>query len=181
MPFPRFFILVAQALLGGCALFSGTGADAPPVVPHVDLQRYTGTWFEIARYPHFFQKGCSNSTATYELRPDGTVGVVNRCWREDKGQENSVEGRAKVVDPVTNAKLKVTFFWPFYGDYWIIDLGRDYDYAVVTAPSRDYLWILARTPRLDPPLFAAILERLRQQGFDTTRLLVEKGQSAGTP
>ncbi len=140
-------------------------------VPHVDLARYSGTWYEIASYPQRFEKGCTGTTATYTLRADGTVEVVNRCARDSlNGRTTVARGRAKVVDKTSNAKLKVSFFWPFWGDYWIIDLGRDYEYAVVGHPSRKYLWILSRTPTMAPEVYEGILERLRGQGYDTGRL-----------
>ncbi len=140
-------------------------------VPRVDLARYMGTWYEIASYPQRFQRGCTGTTATYTLRPDGSVQVVNRCARDSlDGKVTVARGRAKVVDKGSNAKLKVSFFWPFWGDYWIIDLGADYEYAVVGHPSRKYLWILGRAPTMDAAVYERILERLRQQGYDTTRL-----------
>lgn len=141
-------------------------------VPHVNLTRYVGTWYEIASYPQRFQKGCTGTTATYTLRANGTVEVINRCARDSlNGRVTVARGRARVVDRRTNAKLKVSFFWPFWGDYWIIDLGRDYEYAVVGHPSRKYLWILSRSPHMDDASYAVILERLRAQGYDTTRLV----------
>jgi len=138
----------------------------------VDLARYAGTWYEIASYPQRFQKGCTGTMATYTLRPNGSVEVVNRCARDSlDGRITVARGRARVVDRRTNAKLKVTFFWPFWGDYWIIDLGRDYEYAVVGHPGRKYLWVLCRTPHMDDAVYAGILDRLRTQGYDTTRLV----------
>ena len=116
-------------------------SDAPlQTVPSVDLARYAGTWYEIASYPQRFQKGCTGTTATYTLRADGGVEVLNRCARDSlNGRVTVARGRARVVDRSTNARLKVSFFWPFWGDYWIIDLGKDYEYAVVGPPSRTYL------------------------------------------
>ncbi|HET9250888.1 MAG TPA: lipocalin family protein [Candidatus Eisenbacteria bacterium] len=141
-------------------------------VRSVDLSRYVGTWYEIASYPQRFQKGCTGTTATYTLRADGKIDVLNRCARDSlNGRVTVARGQAKVVDESTNAKLKVTFFWPFWGDYWIIDLGRDYEYAVVGHPSRKYLWILSRAPVMDATLYEGILVRLRGQGYDTTRLV----------
>ncbi len=107
----------------------------------VDLSRYVGRWYEIAGLPNRFEKKCADSvTATYALRSDGKIEAVNRC-RKSSGEYTTAKGKAKVVDKQTNAKLKVTFFWPFYGDYGILDLGPNYEYAVVGDPSRDYLWI----------------------------------------
>ena len=140
-------------------------------VPRVDLGRYVGTWFEIASFPQSFQRGCTATTATYTLRDDGLIGVVNRC-REGSpdGPEKVATGRARVVDRSTNAKLEVSFFRPFWGDYWIVDLGAGYEYAVVGHPGRDYLWILSRTPTMDPELYASIVRRLQAQGYETGRL-----------
>lgn len=137
-------------------------------VPFVDLKRYLGKWYDIASIPHHFQRGCHCTTATYSLRRNGTIGVYNRCIRD--GKEKVARGRAKVKDRKTNARLSVTFFWPFTGKYWIIDLAADYSYAVVGHPNRNYLWILSRTPRMDETLFREILDCARAQGFDVTRL-----------
>jgi len=151
------------------------GPTGPPplqTVPYVDLTRYMGTWYEIASFPQRFQRGCTGTTATYTLRTDGTVEVVNRCARDSlDGRITVARGRARVVDRTSQAKLEVSFFWPFWGDYWIIDLGPDYEYAVVGHPTRNYLWILSRTPTLPAEVYAGILERLRRQHYDTTRLL----------
>jgi apolipoprotein D and lipocalin family protein len=154
--------------LMGCA-----SAPQPPleVVPAVDLSRYVGKWYEIASFPTWFQKGCIDSTAEYSLRPDGGIDVLNQCRKTPDSGMDLARGKAWVTDPVTNAKLKVQFFWPFSGDYWIIDLGRDYDYAVVGHPSRDYLWILSRTPQMDNERYDRILERLRRSGYDVSRLV----------
>ncbi|MBE0617622.1 MAG: lipocalin family protein, partial [Proteobacteria bacterium] len=121
---------------------------------------------------HRFQEGCFASKATYRLRDDGRVDVLNEC-REGgaEGEPRRAKGIAKVVEPETNAKLKVSFFRPFYGDYWIIDLGPEYEYAVVGHPSREYLWILSRTPEMDESVYQAITARLRVLGYDTDRLL----------
>ncbi len=163
-------IIAASALF--CSCLSATHAPLPPlaVVSHVELSRYTGTWYEIARYPNSFQKDCIHSSAVYKLKADGSVSVLNSCQK--KGVMKTSEGKARVVDPITNAKLKVSFFWPFSGDYWIIDLGEDYDYAVVSEPRRKYLWILARDPQMDDRLYAEILQRLQEKGFDI-RILIK--------
>lgn len=165
---------LSAVFLGGCGATTTERLNLPRLetVEHVELPKYLGTWYEIARYPQSFQEGCVASTATYELREDGEISVVNRCRKDTlDGEQDSAEGRARVVDPGTNAKLEVTFFWPFWGDYWIIDLDEDYQWAVVGHPSRDYLWILSRTPRMDDATYAAILERLQKQGYPLDRLL----------
>lgn len=159
-----------------CSCLSATHAPLPPpeVVSHVELSRYTGIWYEIARYPNRFQKGCIESSAAYKLGSDGSLTIVNSCIKN--GAMKTVKGKARVIDPTANAKLKVSFFWPFSGDYWIIDLGPDYDYAVVSGPDRKYLWILSRSPEMDDTLYGEILGRLKKQGFDILRL--ERTQSA---
>lgn len=165
-------LLAATLLLSSGAL----GAQAPlPTVPSVDLDRYAGTWHEIARYPNRFERMCARDvTANYTRRSDGTIAVVNSCRKED-GTMTRAEGVARVVAP---AKLEVRFapawlsFLPFvWGDYWVIDLAPDYSYSVVGAPGRDYLWILARNPQLDDATMAAILARLPALGFDPARLV----------
>jgi apolipoprotein D and lipocalin family protein len=140
-------------------------------VSSVDLRRYTGVWYEIARLPNRFQKNCtSDVTATYTLRDDGKIRVLNQCL-DESGKRKSAEGTARVVEGTSNAKLKVTFFWPFYGDYWILDLGSNYEYAVVGEPRRKYFWILSRTPQFNDQLYKQILERGARQGYDLTRLI----------
>ena len=140
-------------------------------VPSVDLERYLGRWFEVARFPNSFEKDCFGVTATYSRNPDGTIKVVNRCRKGAlEGPEDVAEGSATVADPATNAKLNVTFFWPFTGDYWVIGLADDYSWALVGEPSGRYLWILSRTPTLSPELRAELIQRLEAQGYNTRAL-----------
>jgi apolipoprotein D and lipocalin family protein len=157
----------------------------PPVrpVPFVDLERYAGDWFEIARFPNRFQRQCvGDVTATYARRPDGRVDVVNRC-RTAEG-ETEARGVARIVDERTFSKLKVRFapawlsWLPVWGDYWIIALAPDYSWAVVGDPGRDYLWILARAPHLDDDSIAVARAAARDNGFDIGRL-VSTSQTAG--
>ena len=131
-----FFLSLALGLLG---LAPASAQDKPlEVVDHVDLERYLGTWYEIATIPQRFQKGCVAVTATYSLKPDGKIQVINRCRKETlDGKVKDIEGKAWVVDKTTNAKLKVQFFWPFSGAYWIIELDADYQWAVVGHPNRN--------------------------------------------
>ena len=172
----RWLVMLALwvgSMTGACATTTTQRLNLPPLqtVPKVDLPRYTGTWYEIASYPQSFQAGCTGTTATYTLRDDGDIKVVNRCRKGSlSGEEDSAEGRARVVDTTTNAKLEVTFFWPFWGDYWIIDLGEDYEYAVVGHPGRDYLWILSRAPTMDDGVYQGILQRLQAKGYPLDRL-----------
>ena len=139
------------------------------VVPHVDLEKYLGKWYEIAHLPARFQEGCFETTATYALSKNGIISVLNECRR--KGKVTQAKGKAKVVDKTTGAKLKVTFFWPFYGDYWIIKLGNDYEYSVVGTPNRKYLWILSRTAQMDDNLFSQLIEFVKSKGFDVGSLI----------
>jgi apolipoprotein D and lipocalin family protein len=160
-------------LLAGCATSTTERLRLPPLrtVERVELGRYLGTWYEIASFPQSFQRGCTATTATYTIRDDGQIDVLNRCRKGAlDGEEKSARGRARVVDRASNARLEVSFFGPFWGDYWIVDLGADYEFAVVGHPNRDYLWILSRTPAMPEATYQAILARLQAQGYETGRL-----------
>jgi len=139
------------------------------VVPHVDLKKYLGKWYDIAHLPARFQEDCTDTTATYTLSKDGSISILNECRK--RGKVKKAKGKAKVVDKISGAKLKVTFFWPFYGDYWIINLGKNYDYAVVGTPNRKSLWILSRTPQMDDELFSQLIEFVKSKGFDVNNLI----------
>lgn len=167
-----------KALLWSLALAAGVASAAEPLVTvgTVDLGRYAGQWFEVARYPNRFQRQCiGDTTATYRLLDNGTVGVVNRC-RTVEGMDEA-NGIARLVDGRTD-RLQVSFLpaalrWlPFgWGDYWIIELAPDYRYAVIGEPSREYLWVLARTRALSPEDRRAIGARLPAHGYDPKRLV----------
>jgi len=162
-------VIFVSAVLGTGA--SGDKTKELEVVASVDLSRYAGRWYEIARLPNRFQKKCADSvTADYALRADGKIQVVNRC-RKTSGEFTTAKGKAKIVDKKTNAKLRVTFFWPFSGDYWILDLGPNYEFAVVGDPSRKYLWILSRTPQIGDPLYQQLLAKMAARGFPTDRMI----------
>ena len=139
------------------------------VVPHVELEKYLGKWYEIAHLPFRFEDDCTDITATYSLSKDGNVSVLNECLKD--GKLKQAKGKAKVVDKNTGAKLKVSFFWPFSADYWIINLCENYDYAVVGSPSRKYLWILCRTPQMDDKLFSQLVESVKSKGFNMENLI----------
>lgn len=139
----------------------------PKTVDHVDLTRYAGKWYELARMPNRFEKKCDRDvTAEYTLDGD-TVRVVNSCVKAD-GETTMSKGRAKVFDKATGAKLKVTFFWPFYGDYWILGLDPEYRWAVVGTPDRKYLWVLSRTPSLPQDEMESILKLVEARGYKRT-------------
>jgi apolipoprotein D and lipocalin family protein len=166
-------LLLGMLALIGCTTTTTARLHLPELrtVPQVDLNRYVGTWYDIASFPQSFQRGCTGSTATYTIRKDGEIDVLNRCRKGSlDGKEETAMGRARVVDRVTNAKLKVSFFRPFWGDYWIVDLGSNYEFAVVGHPGRDYLWILSRTPTMDPEVYKGIVGRLKEQGYEVERL-----------
>lgn len=137
-------------------------------VSSVDLEKYAGKWYDIASFPQRFQKGCENTTATYTLTDKGYVIVENRCKKQE---ENSyIKGKAFVQKNTGNAKLKVQFFWPFRGKYWIIELDKNYQYAVVGHPNRKYLWILSREPQMDNALFKELLKKIESKGFDINKI-----------
>lgn len=176
-------LVCGLALSAGCATTTTERLLLPPLptVAYVDLSRYLGTWYEIANFPQFFQRGCTATTATYTLRADGDIDVLNRCRKGSvDGEEKSALGRARVVDRATNAKLEVSFFRPFWGDYWIVDLSDDYSYAVVGHPGREYLWILARAPTMAEATYQHLVTRLQARGYETSRL-VRTLQVAGPP
>jgi apolipoprotein D and lipocalin family protein len=140
-------------------------------VPTVDIKEYSGKWYEIASYPQRFQKGCHCTTAEYTLSEKGYLIVENRCNRGSvDGKRSYIKGKAFVEKNSGNAKLKVQFFWPLRAKYWIIDLAADYSYAVVSHPNKKYLWILSRTPKMNDKVYREIISRLKEKGFDTTKL-----------
>ncbi len=140
-------------------------------VPNVDLKKYAGKWYEIASFPQSFQKRCHCTTAEYTPTDKGYIIVENRCNKDSvNGKLSYIKGKAFVVENTGNAKLKVQFFWPFKGDYWIIDLADDYSYAVVSNPNKKYLWILSRTPKIDATKYKQIIIRLQEKGFDLNKL-----------
>jgi apolipoprotein D and lipocalin family protein len=141
-------------------------------VSYVDLKKYSGKWYEIASFPQRFQKGCHCTTAEYTLSEKGFVIVENRCNRDSiNGRQSYIKGKAFADKNSGNAKLKVQFFWPFKGKYWIIDLADDYSYAVVSHPNKKYLWILSRTPQMSDVVYKGILNRLQNKGFDLSKLV----------
>jgi apolipoprotein D and lipocalin family protein len=178
--FFRLWILVPLKLISPLILLifmTTTVAQSQTLktVPNVDLNKYAGKWYEIASYPQIFQKGCHCTTAEYSLSEKGYVIVENRCNKDSvNGKQSYIKGKAFVEKGSGNAKLKVQFFWPFKGKYWIIDLADDYSYAVVSHPNKKYLWILSRTPEMDNAVYEQILSRLKEKGFDLTKLQITK-------
>jgi len=153
------------------AFNSCSTSNYPPldVVNSVEIQRYIGKWYEIARLPFKYQEGCNCTTAEYSIIDSTTLRVINKCIKD--GELDDATGKAFVVEGSNNAKLRVQFFWPFHGDYWIIDLDKEnYSYAVVGTPSRENLWILSRTPKMDEQLYNMLIEKCKVKGFDISKL-----------
>ncbi len=165
MKYPVFFL----ALMMFRPAFSQSRLS---VVPQVDLKKYSGTWYEIARLPAFFEKNLKCVTATYTLRSDGKITVLNMGHKiDDPSKVSSSTGVAWIPDSKFPAKLKVQFFWPFSGNYWILELDKDYKYVLVGDPSFRYLWILAREKSIDPALFTMLLEHAVKAGFDVSPII----------
>jgi apolipoprotein D and lipocalin family protein len=162
-------LLPLLVLLGGCLGVP----DGVRTVTGFELDRYLGQWYEIARLDHRFERGLSEVTATYSLRDDGSVKVVNRGYDAGEQRWKDAEGRAVFVGEPDEGRLKVSFFGPFYGAYNIMALDHeDYRWAMVCGPDLDYLWILSREPELPPGVLERLLEQARSAGFDTDALIV---------
>lgn len=167
-------LLVALLGLTGCASTSGALPGAAPLesVEDLDLDRYLGRWYEIERYPNSFQKRLVGVTADYDRRPDGRIQVVNRGYVDTlDGGQKTARAKAWIPDVDQPARLRVQFFWPFTGNYWVIALDPDYQWAVVGEPKRRYLWILSRTPEMDPARLESIRSRITELGYDVERLV----------
>jgi len=149
----------------------GNPSDDLPTVREVDLQRYAGLWYEIARLPNSFEKGLECVTAHYTLKENGKIVVLNKGFSEKKGSFKTAKGKAWLPDEKYPGRLKVSFFWPFAGNYYIISLDEDYSYALVGDPSRKYLWVLSRTMELDDALYSKLLDIARPHGFDTEKVV----------
>jgi apolipoprotein D and lipocalin family protein len=172
-------ILNASFVLYLIFTFTGLGCSSVPsksipvlqTVSYVDLDRYLGKWYEIARYPHSFEEGCFGPTAFYEKLANEKIRVTNQCRQNSPtGELNEAIGMAEIIDDKSNAKLEVQFFWPFTGNYWIIDLDENYQYAIVSEPNRQYLWILSRLPKMEEALLNKLKRKLTNLGFDLTYL-----------
>ncbi len=164
-------ILLSMMLLGGCAGKAGPvgNTSVPQPAKAVDLNRYLGRWYEMARYEAPFQKGCEAVTADYALRADGQITVLNSCRQgSPDGKAKSASGRAKIVPGSDNAKLRVSFFGPFYGDYWILDHDDSYRWSIVGEPSGRYLWMLTREAEPSADTRALIEARVKSLGYDWT-------------
>ncbi|HCY41126.1 MAG TPA: lipocalin [Prolixibacteraceae bacterium] len=140
-------------------------------VKELDLNRYLGTWYEIARFPHSFEKGLVGVTATYSMRDDGKIKVLNQGFKNTlDGELSLAEGKAKIPDKSQPGKLKVSFFWIFYGDYNILELDEDYQYVMIGSSTPKYFWILSRTPQMDSGTYEMLLEKARKRGYNLEKL-----------
>jgi apolipoprotein D and lipocalin family protein len=167
--FKVFLLVCVMIILNACLFSSDNGTEAIPAVKNVDLNRYAGKWYEIARIDHSFEKGLTNVTATYTLMPKGKVRVVNEGYDSGKsGEKKTAVGKAWLPDPSQPGRLKVSFFLFFGASYKIIALDEEkYSFALVTSDTKDYAWILSRTPQMDQALYNSLLAMLKSWGFKT--------------
>jgi apolipoprotein D and lipocalin family protein len=176
---PSIAIIASLVLvLGGCAALSrgpvGNRA-VPQPAKSVELDRYLGRWYEIARYEASFQRGCEAVTADYSWNGDGSIRVLNSCRQGSvDGKLKTATGKAKIADSQTQAKLRVSFFGPFYGDYWVLDHADDYSWSIVGEPSGRYLWLLAREARPDPAMRSTLESRAKALGYDWSLVRVTR-------
>ncbi len=163
----RIAALLLIAITTACAQ-----RGAPPrTVEALDLDRYLGTWYEIASFPSWFQRDCVATQAAYSLRDDGRVRVENACREKTlDGEWTRIEGIAWPAEPGDFTRLKVQFFWPMRGDYWVLALGPDYEWALVGHPNREYLWVLSRTRAIEDAVYASIVKQASAEGYDVERL-----------
>ncbi|WP_083631163.1 lipocalin family protein [Labilibacter marinus] len=167
-------IVIAISLM--FLVFSSCKAKGKPidnsVVDTLDLDRYLGKWYEIARFDHSFERGLVGVTATYSMREDGKIKVVNAGFEGTlQGKESVAIGKAKIPNPDFPSKLKVSFFLFFYGDYFVMELDDDYQWAIIGSSSDKYLWILSRTPQIKDEVYSELLLRLKKRGYDTQKLI----------
>ena len=166
----KMFSLAIFMMIGlvGCATSAPSGVQS---VQDFEVDSYLGTWYEIARLDHSFERGLSNVTAEYSWNDNGTIAVLNRGYDEAKQKWEQAEGKAKFLGNETVGSLKVSFFGPFYGGYHIVELDEDYQHVLVVGPTKQYLWILAREPMLEESTYAALVEHAKELGFPTKKLI----------
>lgn len=141
-------------------------------VKELDLTRYLGTWYEIARFDHRFERDMQGVTAQYSIREDGLIKVLNSGYKKSlDGKCKEAEGKARIPNPAEPAKIEVAFFWNFWGDYYVMELADDYRYALVGSSAKKYLWILSRTPKLPQADLDFIIRRIKERGYDVQKLI----------
>ncbi|NOH98152.1 lipocalin family protein [Vibrio sp. 99-70-13A1] len=164
----RILLLLSVLMLNGCL---GMPESVKPV-SNFELNRYLGQWYEVARLDHSFERGLSQVTATYSLKDDGGVRVINRGFSKENNEWKEAEGKAYFVNDSTEGYLKVSFFGPFYGSYVIFELESDnYQYAFISGPNNDYLWLLSRTPSVEPEIIEKFVNLSKQRGFNTEDII----------
>lgn len=177
MKFAKLFTIISL-----CLIFIGTSCTKSQnqetmidktVVKELDLQKYLGTWYELARYNHRFERNLVGVTANYSIRDDGKIKVLNSGYKKSlEGKFSEAIGKAYVPNPEQEpAKLKVSFFWNFYGDYYVLELDEDYQWVIIGSSSDKYLWILSRSPQIDPALYDEIVGKAQKRGYDISKLL----------
>lgn len=167
----KLYILLGLMLsLNACK--SQTSTIDKTVVRNVDIEKYLGTWYEIARFDHRFERGLVGVTANYSMRDDGLIKVVNSGYKGSlNGPKSEAIGKAKIPDANNPSKLKVAFFWFFYADYFILELDENYQWAVIGSKSDDYLWILSRTPQIETSLYDNLIQKISKRGYNTHQLI----------
>ena len=170
---PSFILIgLAGLILFSCSNTSNMEKINTSTVENVDLNKYLGTWYEIARFPHSFEKGLVGVTANYSFRKDGKIKVVNQGYKGSlDGKFSQATGKAKIPDPEDTSRLKVSFFLFFYGDYYVLELDEDYQWAMIGSSSPNYFWILSRTPQMDPEVYRKLLDNAEKRGYNLGQLI----------
>lgn len=168
-------IIRSLLILTVFSIFSCTKTNSQMIdqttVKELNLNRYLGTWYEIARFPHSFEKNLVGVTATYSLRDDGKIEVLNQGYKNTlDGEKSRAVGKAKIPNKLEPGKLKVAFFWIFYADYFVLELDENYQYVMIGSSSDKYFWILNRTPKMDPVIYEMLLEKARKRGYNLDKL-----------
>ncbi len=163
-----FFVIVTAVSVSVTFQSAWASANLPALqtVDSVDLSKYAGLWYEVIHLPSRLQEGCQDSTATFSLRNDGEIDILNSCRDKHDGSLHHTNGRGWSIDKSHNARLMFSFFWPFRSEYLIIDQGKEYEYSVICTPDRKRLWVISRTPKLNGDVFESILQHLEKQGFN---------------
>lgn len=162
------FIIISSFILSGCLGMP----DSVKPVSNLDLKHYLGKWYEVARLDHSFERGLSQVSAEYSLREDGGISVLNRGFSKTNNAWKEAEGKAYFVNKNTEGYLKVSFFGPFYGSYVIFELDKNYQYAFISGPNLDYLWLLSRTPTVDPIVLNRFISLSQKHGFNTNNIIL---------
>ncbi len=172
-----YLIIIGLVAVGFC--FTSCRAQKSTtdktVVKKLDIQKYLGKWYEIARYDHSFERGLVGVSVNYSMREDGKIKVVNCGYKGSlTGEYSEAIGKAKIPNSDVPGKLKVSFFWIFYGDYFVLDLDKNYQWAIVGSSSDKYLWILSRTPQMDKQIYDSLIEKLKSRNYDVSKLIKVK-------